>query len=525
MKKNLNEKIINFSQKFIIVLFFIIIISIGVSAILLTAKFKNIYFYQYQEDIYFALDNVFVNIILTLLIVAILYVILKFISKIDTRIAILILLMLTAIIGFWWVNYLKVPVRADSKKVFSIALDFLKGDYSSLILPNYIGMHPMQLGIVYFLEFFYWIFKNASPLAFQNFNVILVLICEFLIYQISKNIYENKNVQIITLVVSTMFIAMPFCSVLVYGNIVGLTLALLGILLLLKYLKSKSWLYVVLIPIVMAFSIILKANFEIVLIAISIILLLDVIKKFNYKSIIIIVFAIVLVKISNPLLYSITELQSGMHVSDGTPMISYIAMGMYKQVDRAPGWYNKEFNVESVYEDNGFDTGKTKQASMQVIKDRLDYFKNNLNEFIDYYAKKIGSTWLEPAFQTIWTSSPMEATDADIENYYWSHILIPSMLTGKISTVLIKYLDVLEIVIYLANLYYVVWMIKNKSLKSENLILILAFIGGFMFHILWETKSIYALPFFVLLIPSASFGLNTFFEAIEQKIKLRRKNI
>ena len=48
------------------------------------------------------------------------------------------------------------------------------------------------------------------------------------------------------------------------------------------------------------------------------------------------------------------------------------------------------------------------------------------------------------------------------------------------------------------------------------------FFGGFAFHILWETKSIYAIPFFELLIPYASHGIMDVIQIIETKIKKKK---
>jgi hypothetical protein len=129
---------------------------------------------------------------------------------------------------------------------------------------------------------------------------------------------------------------MPIASVLVYGNIIGLVFALLSIFFLLKYLDGRKNRYLILIPFVMLISIIVKANYEIVLIAIILILFLDFLKEFKIRNIAIIILAIVLVKFSNPVLYKIAEKQSNIEVNEGTPMIAYVAMGMYEPVDRSP---------------------------------------------------------------------------------------------------------------------------------------------------------------------------------------------
>lgn len=45
-------------------------------------------------------------------------------------------------------------------------------------------------------------------------------------------------------------------------------------------------------------------------------------------------------------------------------------------------------------------------------------------------------------------------------------------------------------------------------MSNENILLITIFLGGFFFHILWEAKSRYIIPYFLILIPIASIKLN-----------------
>lgn len=48
----------------------------------------------------------------------------------------------------------------------------------------------------------------------------------------------------------------------------------------------------------------------------------------------------------------------------------------------------------------------------------------------------------------------------------------------------------------------------RKDLNNEVILLITIFLGGFAFHILWEAKSRYIIPYFIILIPIACLQLN-----------------
>ena len=70
------------------------------------------------------------------------------------------------------------------------------------------------------------------------------------------------------------------------------------------------------------------------------------------------------------------------------------------------------------------------------------------------------------------------------------------------------YQKVLLIITCLCSIIVLVQNRKNISL--DIIFLILIFIGGFLFHILWEAKSRYILPYIVILIPVASIYINKY---------------
>ena len=114
----------------------------------------------------------------------------------------------------------------------------------------------------------------------------------------------------------------------------------------------------------------------------------------------------------------------------------------------------------------------------------------------------------------------MEQTTDEISEYYSNQKLIPSMLSGKISEIIIRFLDVYQIIIYGFTALNIGISIKNKELNEKNIILVLVFFGGFLFHILWETKSVYVIPYFYVLIPVAAEGIRKVIDLIYKKKSL-----
>lgn len=518
--KNKGNKFVGICSNILGVLVIITVAILCISGIVVTAKFTNQYYYEPNETINISLDCVLLNIIGIIVFLGFIYFFLKLSKKINEKWILLTILIIIAAMSIFWVNYVKAPSKVDQKGIFTIAFDFLDGNFIHLDKVNYLFLHPLQLGIVYFTMLVYKIINIENTLVFQNLNIVFVLISTLFLYKICKKIYNNEKTNRIFLILVPFFIVMPMISVLIYGNLVSLMFALISIYCVLKYFEGRKIFQLIIASLTLMFSVILKQNSLVFVIAICIIMFLDFIKTFKKANIIFIIVTIMITILSTPMIYKLTEAFTGKKVNDGIPMITYIAMGISENKNRSPGWYNDDFNVETVYIENNNDSVATSEYSKREIVNRLKFFIKNPSEFIEYYNEKIYSTWLEPTFQSLWFSSSMDETTDEIIEYYSNHKLIPSMLSGKISELIIKFLDIYQIIIYAFTVISIAISIKNKELNEKNIILILVFFGGFLFHILWETKSVYVIPYFYVLIPVAADGISKILDIINRKKSL-----
>jgi hypothetical protein len=63
----------------------------------------------------------------------------------------------------------------------------------------------------------------------------------------------------------------------------------------------------------------------------------------------------------------------------------------------------------------------------------------------------------------------------------------------------------------------IILCIKENDLSKILLPIIV--IGGFLFHILWETKAIYVIQYYFILLPYTAFGLEYILDKLSTKIK------
>ena len=73
--------------------------------------------------------------------------------------------------------------------------------------------------------------------------------------------------------------------------------------------------------------------------------------------------------------------------------------------------------------------------------------------------------------------------------------------------VLVQYMDTMETIIFFGTLIYIV--INFKKIKFKEMFFAIVFIGGFIFHIIWEAKCQYTITYFILIIPYAVKGYST----------------
>lgn len=520
INEKINTKLSKLLVKMVVIIVLCIFLYLFVMSFFYTAYFYNGSIVEYHEGLHYEPDDMRITISGLFVVLGTIFLAYKLARKINKKIVFVTGLIIISIIGFSWINFAKPPVKADQKAVLTFATNFSKNNYNDLGKYGYLYSHPLQLGCVLGMEFIIRIIHSSKWIVLQNLNVVFIVGCSVLLYMISQLMYKDeKNQKILSILMSMCFV-LPLYSVVVYGNIYGFMFSLLSILFLLKYYENNKNIYVLLIPLMIGISIMFKSNYEICAIAIIISLVLELINRFNIKTLIIIFLILIVLFGTNPLVYKIVELRTGVKPNDGIPMITYIAMSIQSPGSRNSGWYHDSKSVETIYHGNSFNSTETAKESIEIINNRLNEFKNNPIEAKRFYSDKINSTWLEPAFQTFWWSEPLEEFDGqtdEYKEYVTNNKILLSIFHGRLQLVILRYLDMIEIIIFGLSAFSLILELKNKTYNHKKVILILCFLGGFLFHILWETKCIYVIPFYIMLLPSAADGLS--------KIKLENKII
>ena len=206
-------------------------------------------------------------------------------------------------------------------------------------------------------------------------------------------------------------------------------------------------------------------------------------------------------------------------IPQGVPMISFVTMGTQDNpnVPTLGGWWDG-YNT-SVLVENDFDQSKAVQQAKSDLKENLRTFYKQPKYALKFFYKKILSTWLEPTFQSIWTGPLTEK--GNIQN---SRILKSIYEEKSGYYFLNSFGKVFTVSIYLLALIAVIYYIISKKFSVFELFTIIFFLGGFFFHLLWETKSQYVFIYVLLLIPTAANGLDKITSILYKKGVISNSN-
>ena len=84
--------------------------------------------------------------------------------------------------------------------------------------------------------------------------------------------------------------------------------------------------------------------------------------------------------------------------------------------------------------------------------------------------------------------------------------IVNSMYVGKLHTVMTWFMNQYQSLIFMGVFLWMIFRYWRKKPLEEQVLLITIF-GGFLFHMLWEAKGRYILPYFVMMLPMAAVGL------------------
>lgn len=403
-----------------------------------------------------------------------------------------------------WTIFVRAPIVGDQVHVNSMGQLFYRGydeeiinsdTYAGIPLGEYIQAYNQQIPQAFLYSLFFRLIHIDEFGTPRALNVIAIIIILVAIYKIGNMISKKHKVNKVRLMVLFLtFLSLPMLSTFVYGDIPSLAFALLSVYYMMKFVDYNKLKYFTLATIFSMIAYMFRMNSLIFVIATVIYLLFNLFTKITSKTVkeniinallivIFIVVSIVPAQIVND--YYINKYN--LDKSKEYPNISYILMGMSESW-RGNGWYNEDIGEPALKNPES-----SKEEYAEKIKDRLTYFSQNMGYTFRFYTMKLASMWSENTYSAVRLNLLHESEDD-----YLNVIKEPLTFYQKALLIL---MCVCSIIVLIQN---------RKNLSVNVIYLLLIFMGGFAFHIIWEAKSRYIIPYIVVLIPIASIEINKF---------------
>ncbi len=405
----------------------------------------------------------------------------------------------------FWIMTTQFAPGSDPSKVCAVASQWLQGDFSAFEEGNYLFCYPFQSGIVLFYYWLSLLFGNGNYVAMQFVNLLALSLIYYLLYQIFRRFWkQDDRVLLFAYLALVLWVPLMFYVTYLYGILPGMACSLGAAYLAVCYLEKRKWWYMLPAALLMGVATVLKMNCLIYLIAISCFLIYDAVSLIcrshgkNRQWIVSLVFVAVMglgVYGCNQGTNAYVEHLSGCEMPEGEVMLSWVVMGL-QEAPNAPGNYNG-YNG-NVFFDNGFDTELATQQSVTDLKKILkSMIEHPVDRGISFFARKTAYQWNDPTFIAM---ERMEGRQSAITLPSW----VKSLIDGKGCVILSVILNMVQTVILTGMLFYLFF-----TRRSENLYELLGavvFLGGFLFHMVWESSPSYTIPYYVLLIPYAVKG-------------------
>ena len=455
-------------------------------------------------------DSPFLHFLILLILTVLLVALYRIFGKRKIQINLRAAFLMTAAAGFFlglvWILSTRLLPGSDPAKVCRVAAEWTEGNFSSFEQSvdgeeGYLFKYPFQSGIVLFYYLVMQLLGTENYVGLQGVNLLMLAISYYLLVQILGRFWkEDKAALVFAHAALVLWLPYMFYVTYPYGIMPGMACSLGAVFCAVRYLETRRPWYMLPAALLMGLATVFKMNCLIYLVAVGCFLVYDALDGLLKKKtwLISLVFLAVMglgVVGMNRAVNSYVEHLSGYEMPEGQVMLSWVVMGL-QEAPKGPGNYNG-FNG-NVYTESNYDTALANERSMDELKRRLQWMgEDPVNNGLVFFARKTAYQWNDPTFISLdrMAGRKSEITIAP---------MVKSLIEGKGCSYLSVVLNVVQTLILTGAMFYLLFM--DKKAKLYELIIYVVFLGGFLFHLVWEASASYAIPYFVLLIPYAVKG-------------------
>lgn len=426
-----------------------------------------------------------------------------------------VLLVLSALwillLGFWWITALDRPPEGDQAFIYGSASYFLEGGYYFLKHGTYCQLYPQQLGQIFVVELLFRLVGTYNYFAIEVICVLMAAGIHLLGYGILKKMQAGPVARILYLLLMMGCIPLVCYTSWVYGDIPSTFFLFLMTYLTMRMQERFTWYDAAGAVLCFVMASLVRQNSMIYLVAFGILAFLDLLTKKRARMLAVAALALLCSVLSLRLIYKSYELRSGYPIEAGLPVNSWIGMGMMENWN-GNGWYDDY--PREVGAEYDWDFPAIERFFDGLIRGRLEEFRENPRLAFDFYKKKVLSQWNEPLYQSIFFSKNY-AQDRGPEP---GSFLDRLYQTGDAFEKALFLADRWQILIFVGMILYFAFGVRKEA-DPAWLLFAVTIVGGFFFSILWEAKSRYCLPYYLMAFALATLGYERFYDFVKRGVK------
>lgn len=419
------------------------------------------------------------------------------------------------LVSLWWIFSAERLPTGDQAFIYGGASYFRLGDFSFLEQGGYCHIYPYQLGLTSLVELFYHVVEPFQYRPVQVINALAAGGIVFVGYRLVREWSDSFCGEVLYCLLMGLCFPLFFYTPWVYGDILSIFLALLGMFFLSRYEKAGRSGYLVGVILALTLAQLVRQSTTIVYVALGLVALVHFIRKRDRRLMAAAVISVVLSVAIFAGIYQVYEARSGVVRSEGIPTVVTLAMGM-QESGQGCGWDNNY--QKDVYNEAVFDYDKMREMGIEELKERILFFAQNPVYTAEFYGKKLLSQWNAPLYQSLFFTTDYRQSAPPGEG------TLAERISGSDFRLLLGICDRVQFVVYLGMFFWFLLAVREERGILRQLSAVVV-IGGFCFSLLWEAKTRYILPYYLFMFPCAAVGYTEFcVRLLEDKVlkKLQR---
>lgn len=465
-----------------------------------------------DDTLYLKRDSLTGNIFWMAVSLTVMWIVHKMYDKIshkpDMRAVLGVFCLLAGIFSIYWVGASNTEPQADQWRLCDLAVAFDHGDCSGLAKGEYAGRNPHQLGLITIIRCLFRIFGENNYRAFQYFSALLVPVILFSGFQVIKRITkDDKRAEFYYLILMLLCVPMYGYVPFVYGEICSTAFTMLTAWMVLDSLDKFSWIKTVALGITMGTAVLMRENTLIFLIAFLIVTAVKLLDNCSWKTAAIGISMILGVVAGKAAVHSIYAPVTP-EDSKAIPSVLYVVMGTN---DERSGWYNMYHR--EVFEACDFDPELAARQGRADLALFLEKCRKNPGYAADFYYRKMNTQWNEPMYQCLGMNNGIAGSQSPLaEKVYF----------GELRYGVLDFMNIYQLLVY-GGVVCLLAVNGKRWVRIENYILLIGVFGGFLFSLMWEAKTRYVFPYFMMMIPYAAMGISEITGRVERNIRRNGK--